>query len=290
MKTAIAVLLARPRKKLEDVDYYPGYHHLICSLKRHCKDLPPIVVISPDLKEKPPEAEMLVSIDPAEYDSINGVQMAFGKSVYFKLDLFRLNFDRVVYFDTDVLALDDVSDLWDPSQYNDHSLYAARESSQVGFLNPDWQQRLNSGVMVINQFLLNEETFRELMSLAEVGHSYDLSDQGVINAFVDRDAWQGTVGQLDPTYNLPSCAATHGDWETFEGRVKLLHFVGPRKPWRSTPDHEWHSDTVQALWDQEVGHHPRPPERRGELESSLHTKLVRVVQQLKVKWQSRQSS
>ena len=274
MNAVIAILLAKPRKKLEDVNYLVGYHHLIESLRRHSKSLPPIVVLSPDLKQPPPGADQLIRIDQAAYREIDNVQAAFGKSVYFKLDLFRLNFDRVVYFDSDVLTFADVSELWDPGQYNQHGLYGVRESNELGLLNESWHGQLNAGVMVINKPFMGQQTFADLIKIAVDGESYDLGDQGVLNTYIARPGVTDFVGELSPDLNMPSCVRTHGNWEKHRSRIRVMHFLGPRKPWRNTPDHEWFHEDTQRMWDQEIANHAPVPRPLRALRSSMHTRIV----------------
>ncbi len=288
MNVVIVTLLARPRKKLEEVDYFTGFWHLVQSLKRHNRIVPPIVVMSPDLDAPPNGADRLVRIDERMFDGIDMVQMAFGKSVYFKLNLFRLNecgldVDRVVYFDCDMIALASVNSLWDLNRLNEHSIHGVRESAELGLTNPDWRGRLNAGLLVVNRPMLDARVFDTMIALARSGKTYDHGDQGVINAWLTEfDKWSD-VGELPPEFNMPSCVRTQGDWEKFAGRIRCLHFAGPRKPWRDRPDHEWHHPETQQLWDDEVAHHrPLPKKGRPGLSSSLHTRLVRLVQRYEV--------
>ncbi len=288
------MLLAKPRKKFEDVDYFVGFHHLVQSLKRYNKTLPPIVVLSPDIQEIPPGADSRVKIHESDFDGIDQIQMAFGKSVYFKLDIFRLNergidADRVVYFDTDVVTFAGVESMWDENQFCEKSLYGTRECSELGLLNPDWQDRLNAGVLIINRPMLGQTTFDSLIELARSGHTYDHGDQGVINAWLtENDRWD-EVGSLPPEFNMPSCVRTHGQWERHRGNIKAMHFVGPRKPWRDRPDHEWFHPDTQQLWDKEVAQHqPLPNIGRPNLTSSLHTKIVRLVQRYE-RWRGKEN-
>ena len=278
MNIALVTLLAKPRLKRHETDYFVGFHHLIQSLRRHSELLPPVVVLSPDLRRVPPGADQLRFVRTADYAEIQAVQKAFGKSVYFKLDLFRLPYDRVVYIDTDVLAFQDVSELWSPEHFNEHAIYGVRESDSLGLTNPDWQGRLNTGVLVINRPLLSEATFRSMLTLATQGSSYDLGDQGVVNAFLSAQKHPGLVGELPTRFNIPSCVRTNGDWPRFADDIAMMHFLGPRKPWMKSPDHPWHHAETQAMWDEETSHHASIPPLRDSLASSLRTRIVRFVQ------------
>ena len=278
MNVALVTLLAKPRLKRHETNYFVGFHHLIESLRRHSGSLPPVVVLSPDLQRVPPGADQLLPIRPADYADIDSVQKAFGKSVYFKLDLFRLPFDRVVYLDTDVLAYKDVSTLWSPDHFNEHAIYGVRESASLGLTNPDWQGRLNTGVLVVNRPLLSETTFRSMLTLAKRGNSYDLGDQGVVNAFLSEPDNSELAGELPARFNMPSCVRTDGDWSTYADDIAMMHYLGPRKPWMQAPEHPWHHPETQAMWDEETSHHAAIPHLRESLASSWRTRIVRAVQ------------
>ena len=102
MKVALVTVLAKPRLKRHETNYFVGFHHLIQSLQRHSHPLPPVVVLSPDLKTVPPGADRLQRVNTSDYNGIESIQKAFGKSVYFKLDAFRQPYDRVAEEKRDV--------------------------------------------------------------------------------------------------------------------------------------------------------------------------------------------
>lgn len=283
MKVSIVVMLARPRKKFEDVDYSVGFHHFVESLRRHNSvPIPPVTVLSPDLRRRPPGSDALVAVKTKNYAGVDNIQATFGRSVYFKLDVFRQDFDRIIYFDTDTLVLGDLSDLWDPTKFRDKGLYGMRETSQLGLTNPAWQGRMNAGVLVINRsFLQDGATYERMLGIAKAGNSYDLGDQGVISTLINQDDYKSNVGELHPRYNTPSCARTHGDWNALKNDIRVLHFLGPRKPWRNRPEHEWFHLDTQSIWDNEIKHHSPPTKRDRKLRSSLHTHIVRLVQRYK---------
>ena len=278
MNVALVTVLAKPRLKRLETNYFVGFHHLIQSLQRHSHPLPPVVVLSPDLKTVPPGADRLQRVNTSDYNGIESIQKAFGKSVYFKLDAFRQPYDRVVYIDTDVLAFQDVSALWSPNEFNTHAIYATRESKSLGLTHPDWQGRLNTGVLVINAPLLGESTFQQLLNLAREGKTYDLGDQGVVNAFLNRSEFASQVGELPPRFNTPSCVRVEGDWARYSEDLAMMHYLGPRKPWMQAPEHPWHHPDTQKLWDLEVSKHAPLPKLHGSLTSSVHTRMVRLVQ------------
>lgn len=254
------LLVARPRRKRDPVNYLIGYHHVVQSLKRHNSNVPEIVVLSPDFDQIPAGADRLVNVDPRPFQVIRRTQSAFGLSVFYKLALFRLDYDRVIYLDTDLLIVDDISQLWDPDRYNEHDLYGVRESSALGLTHQVWQGKINAGMLLINRPLLNESTFQQLLQIAATGTSYDSGDQGVLHEFLSREENSPRVGELEPAFNLPTCARVDGDWERLGPTARILHYLGPRKPWCDAPVHRWHHPETQAIWDREVATHEPVPE------------------------------
>lgn len=265
MRTAIVLLVARPRRKRDPVNYLIGYHHVVESLRLHHASLPEIVVLSPDLDTPPPGADTLLRIDPKPFEVIRKTQSAFGRSVYYKLAIFQLNYDRILYLDTDMLVLGDLSELWDPDRYQDCGLYGVREDASLGLTHPVWQGKINAGMLLVNPSRLPRSTFQDLLTIAATGDSYDAGDQGVLHAYFSRPEMVDRVGELPARYNVPSCARVDGDWERYRDDIRILHYLGPRKPWAKTPEHRWYHDETQAIWDRAVAQHAPVPETLLEL-------------------------
>jgi len=86
---------------------------------------------------------------------------------------------RIVYLDCDAIALRDVSELWDLRRFADQAIYAVRETPEMA----PWREalgKLNAGVMVINEPLLDRRVYSEMLALMRAGKSYDGGDQGVL--------------------------------------------------------------------------------------------------------------
>jgi Glycosyl transferase family 8 len=228
-----------------------GLRACVHSLRRRHALLPPILVLRPVGQEVTlADVDLVVPFDPRPYDAIPRTSHYFGREVFYKLELFRLSgYDRIVYLDCDTLMLDDISGLWDPAQYADRPLYAAREETAMGF-NPASAGRLNTGVMVINRPLLSGAVYRRLFELARRGVSYDRGDQGVINAFLEEEG-PGAAGTLDPTFNVPIWARKTGWWDACGNRARVLHFTCGLKPWMAEHHYDWQFDReFKRLWDE----------------------------------------
>lgn len=212
-------------------DYMPGLMAAVLALRQRCRNVPPVLVLSPDDLGSIAGVDQVLRLDPEPFQSIRRVIFEFGLGVYLKLALFSLKgFDRIVYFDLDTLIIDDVSELWDPSRYTDKDLYAVREEARYGGRSP-MIGHLNSGVMIINRPMLDGRTFQTALSLARAGVSLDAGDQGVINAILS-DASHGFVaGDLDSMLNVMVNDITLGSGILPTIPVRILHFTGNFKPW-----------------------------------------------------------
>lgn len=218
-------------ERFRTCDYMPGLLVAVMALRRRCRHVPPVLVLSPDDPGPIAGVDQVLRLDPEPFQSIRRVTFEFGLGVYLKLALFALKgFDRIVYFDLDTLIVDDVSELWDPSRYADNDLYAVREEARYGGRSP-MLGHLNSGVMVINRTMLDGSTFQAALSLARAGVSLDTGDQGVINALLSDTSYGLAAGDLDPMLNLMVNDITLGSGILPTLPARILHFTGNFKPW-----------------------------------------------------------
>ncbi|KZT52511.1 glycosyltransferase family 8 protein [Calocera cornea HHB12733] len=139
-------------------------------------------------------------------------------TVLTKLHAFRLTqFQKIIFLDADTLPLQPLSHLFllpDP-------LAAAPDAG--------WPDCFNSGVLVLDP---SEKSFDELREMARTRGSWDGGDQGLLNEWAG-DAWK----RISFTYNTtPTAAYTYKPaYARFHDQIKLLHFIGPQKPWLSLP-------------------------------------------------------
>ena len=159
--------------------------------------------------------------------SINTHMPRFRKTFY-KFKSFSLDeYDRVIFIDSDIVCLGDIS-LFVSEHVSEHCFYAARDEGI--FLN---SCNINSGVMIINKPLLSNKTFLDLISIAKKGflsEEKDLhgngSDQFVINYYLKEK--NINFGLLEMKYNtLKRIYLEHKNiWESIKDEIRLLHFVG----------------------------------------------------------------
>lgn len=228
---------------LSTSSYLPGVLALNESLKQTGTNHPMVVGISShlsrDIQAQLVRAGMLIRIIdpstaiPAELVHGNG---HWGHT-FDKIQLFDLTeFSKLVYVDSDMLILSNIDELFDKPHMA--GVAAGR------LVHPDWT-RLNGGLMVIvPQAGLAGKIFATLpQALAESKASGGsaIGDQDLINAYYP--GWSSSAElEVCQGYNVFQChldayIENHGyclpdkDPSNTERRVKIVHFIGPRKPW-----------------------------------------------------------
>src|SRR5262249_24218746 len=94
-----------------------------------------------------------------------------------------------------------------------------------------------------------------MLELVRVGRSYDCGDQGVINAFLADEGARFETGELPEEYNVFVNDTIGARWPRLAERARLLHFVGPTKPW--TPEYARACPfglEFKARWDDAARH------------------------------------
>jgi hypothetical protein len=241
-------------------DYIPGLLAAVLALRRRCRNVPQVLVLSPDDPSPIAGVDQVLRLDPEPFQSIRRVIFEFGLGVYLKLALFALKgFDRIVYFDLDTLVVDDVSELWDPSRYTDKDLYAVREEARYGGRSP-MIGHLNSGVMIINRPMLDGRMFQTALSSARAGVSLDAGDQGVINAILSDASHGFAAGDLDPMLNVMVNDITLGSGILNTIPARILHFTGNFKPWnRGSEIGVPYGPAMRRLWLEHTSANSTPP-------------------------------
>ena len=138
------------------------------------------------------------------------------QATYFKLDIFSyVEFDRIVFIDSDVLVLGDIQELF---TFNDGDMGACpvygKNSDSLGGI-------INSGIMVLRKPVINNETYQSLLKEACKGHS--MPDQKTINNVLGP-----RIVRLPKKYNMEKRMyhSKQYDWR----EAAILHFVS-HKPW-----------------------------------------------------------
>jgi lipopolysaccharide biosynthesis glycosyltransferase len=166
---------------------------------------------------------LIVIIDEKAYN-INPIDLR-----KYKLDIFKIRqFKRIVYVDTDVLFCKDVSALWDLNQFNEADIYGRLESKEFS-IYPAPDGGINSGVLILNEGVLNDNIFNGLLNMAHTNPTL-IGDEEIINAYLQEHP-EIKVGYLPLAYNT---YVWNIDKQIPANEVKGVHFVGTIKPWQIT--------------------------------------------------------
>ncbi|XP_023228298.1 glycogenin-1-like isoform X3 [Centruroides sculpturatus] len=135
------------------------------------------------------------------------------------------HYSKAVFLDADTLVVQNCDELFDREELS--------AVADVG-----WPDCFNSGVFV---FRPSEETFRALLNHAREHGSFDGGDQGLLNSYFSDWRTKDISRHLSFIYNMNSNASyTYlPAYKQFGSDVKIIHFLGPVKPWM----HRYHPGT-----------------------------------------------
>ncbi|XP_032186867.1 glycogenin-2 isoform X3 [Mustela erminea] len=156
-------------------------------------------------------------------DSADYIHLAFLKRPELGVTLTKLHcwtlthYSKCVFLDADTLVLANIDELFDRTEFS-----AAPD--------PGWPDCFNSGVFVFQPSL---ETHGLLLQHATDHGSFDGADQGLLNSFFSSWSTADINKHLPFIYNLSSNTAyTYSPaFKRFGSSVKVVHFLGPTKPW-----------------------------------------------------------
>lgn len=179
-------------------------------------------------------------------------------STYYRLfitDIFR-NFERVIYFDADMIFTDDVAKLYD-IDFDDNYLIASNDLYMhilIHYKLDDWEEylkntlRMNNpynyvqaGVLIFNikKCIENNLSKKLIERLQEIGKPR-IVDQDVINSLLENkiknmpNEWNLDLNIFDLIKrfgaNKVSKTAKEKFYEAYKN-VKIIHYAGQIKPW-----------------------------------------------------------
>ncbi|XP_022616529.1 glycogenin-2 isoform X2 [Seriola dumerili] len=157
-------------------------------------------------------------------------------------------YSKCVFLDADTLVLCNVDELFERDE-----LSAAPD--------PGWPDCFNSGVLVLRPSL---HTHTRLMDHALQHGSFDGGDQGLLNSFFSGWPVEDISKHLPFVYNL-SASSIYSylpAFQQFGHNAKIVHFLGPVKPWSSSSqrddDHSHAMEQFVTLWWKEYLSHTTP--------------------------------
>ncbi|XP_063220053.1 glycogenin-1 isoform X4 [Bacillus rossius redtenbacheri] len=178
--------------------------------------------VSPEMKEQLRsafdllfEVNILDSQDEVNLSLLSRPELGL---TFTKLHCWRLTqFQKCVFMDADTMVVRNCDELFDREE-----LSAAPDAG--------WPDCFNSGVFVYRPSL---ETFRALLSFAVTHGSFDGGDQGLLNSFFADWATKDIAFHLPFIYNMCSNAVYSylPAYKNYGDSVKIVHFIGPNKPW-----------------------------------------------------------
>jgi lipopolysaccharide biosynthesis glycosyltransferase len=160
-----------------------------------------------------------------------GKDSPYGTIGFYKLDVFSIyEYDRVIYLDLDILIKHNISDLWNPKEFNKHTVYAFNEKAilELGHITNYY----NFGVIVVNKnsMILNEDMYRTMIMFTNNRlPTKNEADKDILNFVLNGYPGLITVGDLPQEYNFfYSLIKTEEDVK----HAKIIHFASFPKPWR----------------------------------------------------------
>lgn len=212
---------------VSDSSFVKGTACLLKSLLYHNKRIDyRIIILDAGLKEKDKEKlnqifDNLEYVKPRikNYESfLNKVPNHFKKAFY-KLDIFGFDFlDRIVYLDSDMLILGDISYLFTLEE-------PFSACSSYGEQKEKFDTRLNSGMFVLNN--PNKDLYNNLISESfskKVRYDQDVLRQHFPN-----------YNKLDsPKWNYKKHIYASEEWRykfDIKKNIKIIHYIS-KKPWQ----------------------------------------------------------
>ncbi|XP_035213500.1 glycogenin-1-like [Stegodyphus dumicola] len=158
-----------------------------------------------------------------------------------KLHCWKLTqFSKCVFLDADTLVLK-----------NCDELFEREELSAV----PDigWPDCFNSGVFV---FKPSKETYKKLLDMAVQQGSFDGGDQGLLNMFFSDWSTKDISRHLSFIYNMntSTCYTYLPAYKQFGQNVKIVHFLGNKKPWMYSYNKELKTVAPAEDWNHSHEH------------------------------------
>lgn len=154
-----------------------------------------------------------------------------------RFDVSRLNYDRVVYLDADVILVREITELLE----TDAEFAAVRNldwSIKENFLDPTMLQEygvdadapaFNAGVFSLdNRKWGRSRLAQEAMQIyRRIGHTFAYADQSALQVIMNSNG--SSVTFLDDGYNA---IAECWDWQNHSDSVRIVHYAGDTiKPW-----------------------------------------------------------
>jgi glycogenin glucosyltransferase len=164
----------------------------------------------------------------------------FANNAYNKIHLWSQDFDKIIYFDADIVVLKNTDHIFDMDidfgASPTFQMIFNRELKKYTSMSYNYGY-FNSGVLVLKPSI---EIFNDMLAKKDVIHTpNDPSDQGFLNHYF-KDKWW----RLDPIYNYTRRVfdVHPANWQKLKSDVCVLHFT-LEKPWKKRENTE-----INKIW------------------------------------------
>jgi lipopolysaccharide biosynthesis glycosyltransferase len=213
-----------------DQSYFPGLLPAVLSLQQHHPEIPIVVI---DCGLTPHQVRYLQQFA----EVFTSTHQLPDIPAWARFDVSLLNYDRVVYLDSDIIVLRKI-----PSLLETDAPFAAVKnldwSVKENFKDPRVLDRYNidpetpaffgGGFSIDNRLWGNGKLAREAMRVYnDVGWSFVYADQSALQIMMYSEG--NGVTYLEDEYNA---IAECWDWESKSDKARVIHYAGDEiKPW-----------------------------------------------------------
>jgi lipopolysaccharide biosynthesis glycosyltransferase len=148
-------------------------------------------------------------------------------------------FDKILYLDSDMLVLNDISEIFKLN----HDIVVTPDAGE--YIKRDYST-FNGGFLLLSHSISNKEYKKKLIDHAETMKDMVLADQTIMNSF-----FPGGIPMLEIDYNCLKRCFPDNKFSQFNSNVKIVHYVGS-KPWDPIKsDFESKYKKIEDLWKKE---------------------------------------
>jgi len=204
----------------------------------------PLIMIDLDIPE-PTKDKMLemypyIEFRKPNYKMYKDVNMSKTpevlKCTYYKLDIFSYeDYDRLIFMDLDITVIRDVKELFNEDKPFSACLGYTLQSDAL-------RHDINSGIFVVNNEYLNQETYKGIIDVAKKGFS--MPDQKAINIY-----FRNKINHLPKKFNCEKRMARSITFkDMWDNECCIIHWVS-EKPWQSkTRKVNMGFEAIEKIW------------------------------------------
>lgn len=159
----------------------------------------------------------------------------------FSLPLALTHLDRILFLDSDIVVLEDISPLYESSlgEFCFGAVEDVNQKLKIPFGYPDEYIYFNSGVILFNIEQINKISYLDRIKtkVKENFYKYKVSDQDMFN-----DSFYDKIKSLSLRYNFYHfwdkryVITNINDYTESTNSPVIRHFPGPIKPWQTSKD------------------------------------------------------